>query len=245
MLNIIFKSRWFSLISREIKKLSVICGHYGTGKTNFAVNLALKIKDLEPDSRVSIADYDIVNPYFRTADCTELLAEHSIHALIPEFANSNVDIPSLPRFPISPFGASDSFDYSIIDVGGDDGAVALGMYNSIITSVDYDLYYVVNMYRPLIADPADALECMREIESASGLRCTKLINNSSLGVETTSDDIIASVEYAKKCAELCGIPLVAHTYCKDYVPEAPQIFERSGYGDEPLFELRDITKKLF
>ena len=144
----------------DIKKLSIVCGHYGAGKTNFAVNLALNAKKSSPASRVSIADFDIVNPYFRTADCISLLAEAGITALIPEFANTNVDIPSLPRFPVSPFGIGDSFDVSIIDVGGDDGAVALGMYNSIITSIDYDLYYVVNMYRPLIADPADALECM-------------------------------------------------------------------------------------
>ncbi len=233
------------MINREIKKLSIVCGHYGAGKTNFAVNLALAAKKIDPRSRVSIADFDIVNPYFRTADCTKLLESAGICALIPEFANTNVDIPSLPRFPVSPFGAGDSFDYSIIDVGGDDGAVALGMYNSIITSTDYDLYYVINMYRPLIADPSDALECMREIEFSSGLKCTKLINNSSLGGETAAEDIVASVEYAKKCAELCGIPLSAHTYCADYVPDIPEIFKKIGYGNEPLFPIRDITKKLF
>ena len=229
----------------DIKKLSIVCGHYGAGKTNIAVNLAINAKKLSPNSRISIADYDIVNPYFRTADCVALLKEAGIVPLIPEFANTNVDIPSLPRFPVSPLGIGDDFDFSIIDVGGDDGAVALGMYNSTIKTIDYDLYYVVNMYRPLIADPKDALECMREIEFSSGLRCTKLVNNSSLGVETTAEDILASVEYARECATLCGIPLVAHTYSPAYAPDTPEKFAATGYSGEPLFALSDITKKLF
>lgn len=229
----------------DIKKLSIVCGHYGAGKTNIAVNLAMHAKKINPEARVSVADYDIVNPYFRTADCAALLRDLGIVALIPEFANTNVDIPSLPRFPISPLGIGNEFDYSIIDVGGDDGAVALGMYNSTIKTVDYDLYYVVNMYRPLIADPHDALECMREIELSSGLRCTKLVNNSSLGAETTAEDIAASVEYAHECADLCGIPLVAHTYSPAYAPDTPKKFASAGYAGEPLFALSDITKKLF
>lgn len=229
----------------DIKKLSIVCGHYGAGKTNIAVNLAMHAKKASPASRISIADYDIVNPYFRTADCVGILKEAGIVPLIPEFANTNVDIPSLPRFPVSPLGIGDDFDFSIIDVGGDDGAVALGMYNSTIKTLDYDLYYVVNMYRPLIADPRDALECMREIEFSSGLRCTKLVNNSSLGVETTADDILASVEYARECAALCGIPLVAHTYSPAYAPDTPEKFAAAGYSNEPLYALSDITKKLF
>lgn len=228
-----------------IKKLSIVCGHYGVGKTNIAVNLALLAKKENPSARVCIADFDIVNPYFRTADCTQLLQKNGITALIPDFANSNVDIPSLPHFPISPFGSSDTFDISIIDVGGDDGAVALGMYNTIVKSVDYDLYYVINMYRPLISTPQAAYECMLDIELASGLKCTKLINNSSLGEETRPEDILASAEYAKKCAELCQIPLVAHSYCSEYAANTPDVFRTNEYSEEPLFEIRDITKKLF
>ena len=229
----------------DIKKLSIVCGHYGAGKTNIAVNLAMHAKKISQNSRISIADYDIVNPYFRTADCVGILKEAGIVPLIPEFANTNVDIPSLPRFPVSPLGIGDDFDFSIIDVGGDDGAVALGMYNSTIKTLDYDLIYVVNMYRPLIADPKDALECMREIEFASGLRCTKLVNNSSLGVETAAEDIVASVEYARECAALCALPLVAHTYSPAYAPDTPEKFAAAGYENEPLFALSDITKKLF
>ena len=225
------------------EKVTVISGPYGAGKTNVAVNLAMDIAKSGQICR--IADLDIVNPYFRSADNAKMLDAMGVQTMIPEFANTNVDIPSLPRFPVSPLGIGDDFDFSIIDVGGDDGAVALGMYNSTIKTLDYDLYYVVNVYRPLIADPKDALECMREIEFSSGLRCTKLVNNSSLGVETTADDIVESVEYAKECAALCGIPLVAHTYSPAYAPDTLWKFAAAGYSGEPLFALSDITKKLF
>lgn len=231
------------MIDRKIGNLNIICGHYGSGKTNIAVNLALLAKKIFPEKKVHIADIDIVNPYFRTADARDILERSGVEALIPEFANTNVDIPSLPPKLISLFESKD--DISIIDVGGDDGSVALGMYNMYIKRAGYEMYYVINMYRPLIADPADCYMCMKEIEEVSGLKCTRIINNSSLGAETTAKDIAASVEYAKKCAEVCSIPLDAHTYIPDIAPDTPHVFRSAGYGDEPLFPMVGATKKLF
>lgn len=231
------------MLGQKIGNLNIICGHYGSGKTNFAVNLALAAKKNFPDKKIHIADIDIVNPYFRTADARDLLEQSGVEVLIPEFANTNVDIPSLPPKLISLFESKD--DISVIDVGGDDGSVALGMYNMYIKRAGYEMYYVINMYRPLIADPADCYMCMKEIEEVSGLRCTKIINNSSLGAETTAEDIAASVEYAKKCAEACSIPLAAHTYIPDFAPDTPDAFRSAGYGDEPLIPMVGATKKLF
>ncbi len=233
----------FSLPARTLKRLNILAGHYGSGKTNIAVNLALFCRKQYPDCGVHIADLDIVNPYFRTADAAELLSAEGIDVQIPEFANSNVDIPSMPPRLVAMFDSRT--DFSIIDVGGDDGAIALGMYHQPITRAGYDLYYVINQYRPLIADPQDAYECMLQIEEASRLKCTKIINNSSLGVETTADDILVSVEYARECAARCGLPLVAHTYCPAYAPDTPEVFARAGLADEPLTPIRDTTKKLF
>ncbi|MBE6540997.1 MAG: ParA family protein [Ruminococcaceae bacterium] len=231
------------MINQKIGNLNIICGHYGSGKTNVAVNLALTARKLYPEKKVHIADIDIVNPYFRTADAKEILEKNGVEVLIPEFANTNVDIPSLPPKLISLFESKD--DISIIDVGGDDGSVALGMYRMYINRAGYDMYYVINMYRPLIADPTDCFLCMKEIEDVSGLKCTKIINNSSLGAETTADDIAASVEYAKKCAELCSLPLTAHTYCPDFAPDTPARFAESGYANEILIPIVNATKKLF
>ena len=121
----------------DIKKLSIVCGHYGAGKTNIAVNLAINAKKLSPNSRISIADYDIVNPYFRTADCVALLKEAGIVPLIPEFANTNVDLPALPQDVYSIL--DNPTECAIMDIGGDDrGAYALGRYADAISDILLD-----------------------------------------------------------------------------------------------------------
>lgn len=100
--------------------LLLIVGHYGCGKTNVAVNLAMQLAD--SGIQVTLADLDIVNPYFRAADNAEELRARGINVIIPEYANSNVDIPSVPPEIQSIFislrgGAS---GVSILDIGGDD-----------------------------------------------------------------------------------------------------------------------------
>lgn len=232
------------MFNTKLSNLNIICGHYGSGKTNIAVNLAIRAKNQHIDIPVHIADIDIVNPYFRTADATAMLSKHGVDVLVPEFANTNVDIPSLPPRLVSLFDKGKN-DISFIDVGGDDGSIALGMYSHLISRAGYDMIYVINQYRPLIADPQDAYECMLEIEAASRLKCTKIINNSSLGAETTADDVLESVEYAKKCAEKCGLPLICHAYCEEYVPNIPDYFKENGYENEPLFAIKNATKQLY
>ena len=228
------------------KKITVVSGHYGSGKTNFAVNYALRIKELFPQRIVSVADVDIVNPYFRTADAKDFLVKAGVVPLIPEFANSNVDIPSLPHQLTALFsGTMGENEHTVIDVGGDDGAVALGRYARQLNALDYDMIYVVNQYRPLTADARDAAELMREIEGISGLRCTAVVNNSSLGAETTAEDIIDSVEYAKECAALCALPLWYHGYYEELLPNLPEEFRKAGLDPESLFPMRNVTKKLF
>ena len=225
------------------KGVNIVCGHYGSGKTNFAVNLAIEAKAAYPEAEVYIADLDIVNPYFRTADAAELLKEHGIIPVLPQYANSNVDIPALPPQMTRLIESKDAV--AIIDVGGDDGAVALGMYREAIKRAGYEMYFVVNMYRPLIEEATDAADCMREIECASGLGCTQLVNNSSLGEETTADDVIRSVGYAHACAEACSLPLAAHSYREDLDPCLIEKMAEAGYEDEPLFGMANATKKLF
>ncbi|MBQ8368681.1 MAG: ParA family protein, partial [Clostridia bacterium] len=201
--------------------LIIVCGHYGSGKTNIAVNLAIRLREQNPGKKVYAADLDIVNPYFRTADAAELLAKNGIEALIPEFANTNVDIPSLPPKLYQLLEGRNEDEIAVIDVGGDDGSVALGMYQKLIRARKYEMIYVINYYRPLTEDPADCYGCMLEIEAASGLKCTGIVNNSNLGAETTEELITSSVEYAKKCAEACSLPLLCHSYCPAFAPDTP------------------------
>ena len=191
------------------KRVLLLCGHYGSGKTNIAVNLAQAIKREHPI--VTLADLDIVNPYFRSKDSAAELEEAGIRLICSNYANSNVDIPALPSdlYALT----DDRRMRAIIDVGGDDrGALVLGrLAPSILEENDYEMLMVINSYRPLTRDAASTVEVMREIECAGGIRFTALVNNSNLGVETTAEDVLASMRYADEVAAMSGLPVVMTT----------------------------------
>ena len=193
----------------EFKRITIISGHYGSGKTNIAVNLAFDLK--AKHSNVAIADIDIVNPYFRTKDSEELLKSADIRLICSEYANSNVDIPALPQDIYSI--TDDKSLYCILDVGGDErGALALGRISpEIKTENNFDMLYVVNFYRPLTKDANSAIEVMREIEQASGLKFTAIINNSNLGLETTCDDVLSSTKRADELSQMTNLPILYTT----------------------------------
>lgn len=202
---------------RKYKRITLLCGHYGSGKTNVAVNMAFDLKRQE--TNVALADLDIVNPYFRAKDSQKELKDAGIRLICSEYANSNVDIPALPQdmYAIS----DDQTLHCILDIGGDDrGALALGrLAPAILAENDYEMLMVINQSRPLTRDAASTLEVMREIEAAGGIRFTGLVNNTNLGAETTAEDILASLPYAKEVAELSGLPVVATAVREDLIPE--------------------------
>ena len=201
---------------RSYKRLTLLCGHYGSGKTNIAVNVALRLKEKLP--RVAVADLDIVNPYFRSKDSSELFTESGIRLICSAYANTNLDIPALPQDMYTII--DDRELYTVIDVGGDDrGALALGrLAGAIREENDYDMLMVVNRFRPLTPDAASTVEVMREIEAAGGIPFTGIINNSNLGAETTAEDVLESVGYAQEIAELSGLPVAATTVRADLYP---------------------------
>ena len=187
------------------KRLTLFAGHYGSGKTNIAVNYALHLA--REGKRVYIADLDIVNPYFRTKDSAAVLEAAGVHLVSPHFANSNVDLPALPAEAYRL--VTDKNIYGIMDIGGDDrGAYALGRYvPSIQEEGNYRMVFVANCCRPLTRTPEDALEVMREIEAACGLPFTDIVNNSNLASETTPETILASKDYMETLCALSGLPI--------------------------------------
>ena len=191
------------------KRLTLFAGHYGSGKTNIAVNYALHLA--KEGKKVVIADLDIVNPYFRTKDSEKVLTAAGIDLVSPQFANSNVDLPALPAEAYRL--VTDRSVYGIMDIGGDDrGAYALGRYVPAIREEgDYRMVFVANCYRPLTRTPEEAMEVMGEIEQACGLRFTDIINNSNLGTETTPETVLQSQSYIEKLCKLSGLPLFATT----------------------------------
>jgi len=189
-----------------LKRINIICGHYGSGKTNLALNLAMDLK--RGGAGVVLVDLDIVNPYFRSADYTGLMEKNGIKVISPSTAGTTVDAPALTGEILSVFDKTD--DSIIIDVGGDDaGAYALGRFSKRIAAQGgYEMLYVINKFRKLISTPQEAVELLRDVESASSLRATGIVNNSHLCDLTSAQDIMSSIPYAEQTAELAGLPLV-------------------------------------
>ena len=187
------------------KRLTLFAGHYGSGKTNIAVNYAIALaREGKP---VCIADLDIVNPYFRTADSARELQEAGEQLISHQFANSNVDLPALPAQAYRL--VQDKSVYGVMDIGGDDrGAYALGRYvPSIKEEGDYRMVFVANCCRPLTPTAEEALEVMGEIEAACGLTFTHIVNNSNLGPETTAQTVLDSRPFIEKLSRLSGLPV--------------------------------------
>ena len=221
------------------KRLTLFAGHYGSGKTNIAVNYALQLK--KDGKKVCIADLDIVNPYFRTADSAKQLKEAGVDMIIPQFANSNVDLPALPAEAYRL--VEDHSSFGVMDIGGDDrGAYALGRYVPFIKKEnDYRMIFVANCYRPLTQTPEDALDVMREIEAACKLQFTDIVNNSHLGPLTDVQTVLDSVDYTEKLSQLTGLPVYMTTVRTDLAPEVskhiPNVFPLQL--QEKYFDLPD------
>ena len=215
------------------KRLTLFAGHYGSGKTNIAVNYAIRLA--KEGKRVCIADLDIVNPYFRTKDSAEELSAVGIDLISPRFANTNVDLPALPAESYRL--VQDKSTYGIMDIGGDDrGAYALGRFaDAIKAENDYRMAFVLNCYRPLTSTVDDAIEIMREIEAACGIQFTCIVNNSNIGRETTREAFLDSLGFAEALSEKTGLPIWLHTVEERLAAEV---------ADIPVMPLK-LQKKYF
>lgn len=199
------------------RRVTVFTGHYGSGKTSLAVDYALRL--CAEGKRVTIADLDIVNPYFRTAEREAELTAAGVRLICSPYAASNLDIPALPGELYA--AVTDRASYVVLDVGGDDrGAVALGRFvPDILAEGDYEAAFVVNFFRPLTQTAQAACTVLREVETAGGLRCTGLINNSNLGRATRAEDVLFTCERMETLMRLTGLPLLA-TACDAALLEA-------------------------
>lgn len=201
----------------NIKRITLFAGHYGSGKTNIAVNYAKHV--LSSGKECVLADIDIVNPYYRAKDSAAELETMGIHVISSSFANSNVDVPALPGEVYSVIDNREKC--AIIDVGGDDrGALALGRYvPAIIKENNYDMLFVLNARRPLTSDVKGALDAMNEISLACRLPFTGIVNNTNIGVETTAETVLSSMEFANELSLITGLEIKMTTVVNSLVPE--------------------------
>lgn len=200
-----------------VKRVSLFLGHYGSGKTNIAVNYSIFLE--KSGYKAAIYDLDIVNPYFRTLDGKGMLTDAGVRLVASTYANSNVEVPAIPADNYAIVDKKD--EHAVVDVGGDDrGALALGRYaEDIMKENDYEAFLVINKYRFLTRDPKEVLECLKEIEDAAKIKITSLVNNSNLGKETTAQTVLDSIGYAKECSYLTGLPIAFTAVKKDLSEE--------------------------
>lgn len=203
-------------------RVSIITGHYGTGKTEFAVNLALAMA--AEGQRVMMADLDIVNPYFRSRERRAVLEEAGIRLISTSQACSDADVPAIPAELLAILENREV--RGILDIGGDPvGARVLARFRPQLLREDSQLIYVLNANRPEVREAADAIGYLRKIEAVTGLRCTGLVNNTHLCGETTAEEIRKGAALAAAVSRETGIPVLCHTAEARFVPELSDLSE--------------------
>ena len=213
----------------QAKRVTLFAGHYGSGKTNIAVNFALHLAG--EGKAVTLADMDIVNPYYRSKDSAQELEAAGVKVIASAYANTNVDVPALPQEMYSV--TEDTSRYAVLDVGGDDrGALALGRYApAILQENDYHMIYVFNASRPLSRTAEMALEIMGEIEVAGGIPFTAIVNNTNLGRDTDWETVAASRQEAEKLSQISGLPLL-------FTAVEESVLPINEWGNETYFPLK-------
>ena len=207
------------------KRITVFCGHYGSGKTEIAINTALSIK--EDADRVALVDLDIINPYFRSAEQRKMIEGASIRMLAPTFAMTTVDIPGLPAQIQSVFDSP--VERVVFDVGGDDtGAVALGRYKPYFDKSDYEMIFVINTLRPFSNSVESIVDLYQRITGRARMIASAIINNTNFGAQTEAQQVADGQVIIEKAAAALGIPVRAVTAQPEIITLLPAELQRIG-----------------
>ena len=214
-------------------RVSIITGHYGTGKTELSVNLALALA--AEGKRVMLADLDIVNPYFRSRERRPQLEAAGIQVISSSQACSDADVPALPAELLAIL--EDRSITGILDIGGDPvGARVLARFQPKIIAEDYQLIFVLNANRPEVRTPEAAIAYLRAIEATTGLTCTGIVNNTHLCGETTPAEIRKGAALAEEVSRRTGLPILCHTAEERFLQDVSDL-------REPVFPITINMKK--
>lgn len=217
----------------DISRLTVIVGHFGSGKTEIAVNMAMALADM--GHAFAVADLDIVDPYFRSRECKSIIEERGGRLIASSQANMDADMPSMPPDVFALFDTPEL--YGILDIGGDPaGARVLARYRHQLQQNSARVLCVVNGNRPLSDTPEKAVQYIRDIERASGMNIDGLINNTHCCYLTELEDIRSGAQLAEQVSVLTGIPVVCHA-----VPR--KLAEQASDFVYPVFPMNLYMKK--
>ena len=190
-------------------RITVFVGAYGSGKSEISVNFALWLAQniRQEGQRVILCDLDMINPYYRSADARALLADNQIELVASMYANTNVDVPSLPPQVFSVFDNPDVL--AVLDIGGEDlGARVVGSLRNRLAGEDFAINLVVNPYRPMTGTPEGIARAAADIESATGLRLHGIVDNANLLEVANWHLIEESYPIVTAGARLAGLPIV-------------------------------------
>ncbi len=205
------------------QRIRIIIGHYGSGKSEFAMNYVTKLRSLV-DTKVALSDLDVVNVYFRTREKKELLKSLDILPIDSSIEAPSLDLPAVSAQVVTPINDI-NYNY-VMDVGGDNvGARVIGRFSQIIEKYNYDMFCVVNANREQTQTPQQVINHIRAIEKSSKLKVTGLINNTHLIRLTTIEDILKGQDLVREVSKLCNIPIRYVTCLETLVDKLPKDLE--------------------
>lgn len=205
------------------KRIRIMIGHYGSGKSEFAMNYVVKLRD-EVDGKVALSDLDIVNVYFRTREKKNFLKSLNILPIDSSIDAPTLDLPAISAEIATPI--NDKLYNYVMDVGGDNvGARVIGRFNHLLNEGDYDMFCVVNGNREQTQTANQVINHIKSIEKASGLKVTGLVNNTHLIKLTTVEDILKGQELVTEVSRLCNIPIRYVACLESIVDELPKDLE--------------------
>lgn len=200
------------------KRIRIITGHYGSGKTEFSVNYIKKLRE-SVEGKVAIADLDIVNVYFRSREKKEEMENMGIQVIASNLDTAVADVPAVSGAMTMPV-QNKEYQY-LIDLGGNDvGTLVLGRIKPVIDPTETDFFMVVNAYRPNTSTPEGIIEQMEILEYAAGLKVTGFVNNTNLVRETTAECLLHGDEVLKEVTKRTGVPVKYVAYVKEVMTEA-------------------------
>ena len=198
-----------------MKRIQIITGHYGSGKTEYAVNLALHL--VQEHENVALADMDIVNPYFRSYEQAKRLEEAGVRVIVTS-CGGIADIPAINPEVMSIFQQEKWT--GVLDIGGDlIGARVLARFAPQLKPEDFDLLFVLNANRPETKDVESALQYMQGIEAECRQKITGIVNNTHLCGDTTAEEVLKGAALAQALSERTSLPIIHHAVQRKFVEQ--------------------------
>ncbi len=200
----------------NLKGIVIICGNYGSGKTETAVNLAVSRRAQGLD--VKIADLDLVNPYFRAREARKPLKALGVDVILPDKQYMHADLPILA--PAVAGIIKQPSELTILDAGGDDvGVTVLAALQDSLSKQKVQMLQVINPFRPFTENIEGCLKIKEEIEASSKMKITGLIGNANLIDETTCDIIHKGYDFLMDVSSATGLKLEFITASSNLIPQ--------------------------